>query len=797
MNKQLSLAVAALAVCVLHFASANAQQPPASADAAAASGTSDTSTGLEEVVVTAQRREETAQRAAISISTVSGAEIAEANVTRPGGLTQLVPALQIADDTGPYSIFYLRGVGSFAANALSDSAVAFNFDNVFVGRPSSTAGFFYDLQRVEVLNGPQGTLYGRNATGGAINVISNQPVAGQWVADASAEYGNYSYFRTDEVLNAPLGDTAAVRVAFFHAQHNGYLNDGTDDEDDTGGRISFKITPTDALNILVVGDYFKQEGLGVGSTVIGMSAPFPGPTFSPSDRFGLFSPEASSFLEGQPNELNGRTFAPFPNQDTQNNSYWGISSTINWTTPIGDLTVIPAYRDSKIDYISYAPGFQLREIGEDKQTSFEARLASNDEHAIRYLIGVFYYDEPNNVPNFDVNQQADTSFQTIDTDTVSRAVFGRLTYAFTPAIRITGGARYTQEDKDFSGSLASNDRICAFGFLGCPTAALFPYTSFMPAPPSPFGPFGPVLSPDGTFTTLSTIDRTGANQESASYSRVTWRAGADWDITEHNLLYASVETGFKAGGFFFTSDNGYYKPETIRAYTLGSKNRFLDNKLQLNLEVYYWKYTDQQISHLGLDSQGTIIFPTENVGSATYKGAELALQARPLQNTLLSADVQYNDGVYDSFIYHTPNSNGGAGNGTGCPNIGAPTLTYTVNCSGMRPPYAPLWTIAASAQQTVPLPNGATLIGNVRVHYQSDTLTALDFLPAEMQGGYALTDFEFRYSAQQDRYFVAAYVNNAFDKTALSFSYPVPLSFFVVGALQPPRTYGVRAGVHF
>lgn len=773
---------------------AHSQQSGASG---AGPGAADTSGGLEEIVVTAQRREESSQRAAIAMSTISGASLADANVTTPAGLTSLVPALQVTNNAGPYSLFFLRGVGSFTGNALSDSAVAFNVDNVYIGRPSSTSGFFYDLDRVEVLNGPQGTLYGRNATGGAINVITKQPVLGQWGTDATLQYGNYSAFRADGVLNAPLGDNAAVRAAVFHVQHNGYMNDGTDDQHDTGGRLTFRFVPYDGLEIQLVGDYFKQGGDGAGATVSGMSGPFPGPAFGISDRYGLFSPQVAAFLAGQPNVLNGRTFGPFPNMDYQDNRYWGVSSTINWTIPIGTVTIIPAYRSSQLNFLSFEPGFQLREQADDRQTSFEAHLASNDQYAIRYLLGVFYYDEPDRIDNFDVNQQADTSFQSYEQDTVSRAVFGRLTYAFTPAFRATGGVRYTKEDKDFNGLLNANNRICAAGFLGCPNAALFPYTSFTTVPPSMFGPFGPVLSPDGTFTTLSTINKEGANAESATYSKVTWHAGLDFDLTDHNLLYASVETGFKAGGFFFSSDNGTYQPENIKAYTLGSKNRFLDNKLQLNLELYYWKYTDQQISHLGLDSHDIIIFPTENVGSSTFKGVEVELQARPLLNTLLSADVQYNDGVYDSFVYHTPNSNGGASNGTGCPNGAAPAQTYTVNCSGMRPPYAPLWTIVATAQQTIPLANGAKLVGKARVHYQTDTLTALDFLPAEIQSGYALTDFDLTYSTESDHYFVTAYVNNAFDKAAVNTSFAVPLSFFVAGSLQPPRTYGVRVGVHF
>src|SRR5579872_6424878 len=527
MNKALGrITGLALGAFIAH-ATALAQQPTAPGSAESATATD----ALQEIVVTAQRREESAQHAAIAISTVGAADIAEANVTTPGGLTELVPALQISDQTGPYSTFYVRGVGSFAANALSDSAVAFNFDNVYIGRVSSTSGFFYDLERVEVLKGPQCTLYGRNATGGAINVISHQPDLGRFDIDASAEYGNYSYFRVEGAVNIPIGDVAAARLAVFHVRHNGYLSDGTDDQDDTGGRLSFRVAPSETFNVSIVGDYFKQGGAGPGSTVTGTLSPFAAaPNFSVSDRVGLLSPAGAAFLAAQPDVLNGRTFAPFPDITSLDDRFWGVSATVNWITPIGTVTVIPAYRDSSLSWQSFGPGFYLREIGDDKQTSFEARVASDDHAALRYVVGLFYYDENNHVPDFDVNQQADTSFQAIDTDTVSRAVYGRLTYALTPQVRFTGGVRYTKENKDFSGTLASNVRICVIPFpIGCPNAALYPYNSFTPLPPF----FIP--GPDGTIQTLNTIDRTGANEESASYSRVTWHAGADWDVTDHNL----------------------------------------------------------------------------------------------------------------------------------------------------------------------------------------------------------------------------------------------------------------------
>jgi iron complex outermembrane recepter protein len=772
----------ALMLCALAAPIATAQQAPAPAPKTQSSE-------LEEVVVTAQRRAEDAQHAAIAISTVSGDALADANVTRPGALTQLVPSLQVADETGPYSGFYARGVGNFAANSFTDPALTFNVDGVTVVR-SGTSGFFYDLERVEVLKGPQGTLYGRNATGGAINVITKAPVFNEFAADAALEYGNYSTSREDVVLNFPIGQASAMRVAAFHSQHNGYMSDGSDDEDGTGGRLSYSIKLTDALDIGLVADYFRQGGIAAGSTIIGTTSAFVGaPTFRPSDRFGLFSPQVSAFLASQPDFLNGSTFVPFQNVSHEDNRFWGAAATVNWKTPIGTLTVIPAYRSSQLDYTSFAVGVMLREVNDDKQTSLEVRLTSDSNQRLRYVFGVFYLDDPNKVPRFDVNQQAVATFQSYSLNTVSHAAFSSLTFDVTPSARVTGGVRYTKDDKDFNGALAANTVVCTvqtpFG-PSCPNAGVLPYTQLSPVPPVFF-------NPNGTITLLSTLN----NSQGASYSKVTWRAGADWDLTDRNLLYASVETGFKSGGFFFSSDYDVFRPESITAYTVGSKNRFLENRLQLNLELFYWKYRDQQINHLSLDSQNHVIFPTENVGLATFKGVEIDLQARPLRNTLLSADVQFEDGVYDSFVYHTPNQNGGFGNGTGCPNGAAPGVTYTVDCSGMTPPFTPRWTIGAGLQQTIPLPDDSKLVGSARVHYQSGTLTALEFLPVEQQAGYSIWDFDLTYAARHDRLTVGAYVNNAFNKTALNFSFPTPFSGFASGILQRPRTYGIRAGVHF
>jgi len=155
------------------------------------------------------------------------------------------------------------------------------------------------------------------------------------------------------------------------------------------------------------------------------------------------------------------------------------------------------------------------------------------------------------------------------------------------------------------------------------------------------------------------------------------------------------------------------------------------------------------------------------------------------------------DAEYDDFVYTKPNFNGGFGNGTGCPNVGVPGPFYTVDCSGERPPNAPEWTINVGAQQTFTLGSGASIVGSVRAHYQTETLTGLEFTADEMQDSYTTLDALLTYSSAADRFSVSAFVNNATDETVKSEAFPAPFSLFTTAILRPPRTYGMRIGVRF
>ena len=177
---------------------------------------------LQEILVTAQRRQESVQTAALPVSALSAEQLANSGASKVQDLTQLIPALQVSQAAGPYPLYFLRGVGNFNGNSLSDAAVALSVDGVYVARPSSTVGMFYDLDRVEVLKGPQGTLYGRNATGGAINVITRKPTD-EFGADASIDVGNYNLVKVDADLNLPLSDKVAARFAAQSIDRHGFL----------------------------------------------------------------------------------------------------------------------------------------------------------------------------------------------------------------------------------------------------------------------------------------------------------------------------------------------------------------------------------------------------------------------------------------------------------------------------------------------------------------------------------------------------------------------------------------------
>ncbi|MFV0645450.1 MAG: TonB-dependent receptor, partial [Sphingomonadaceae bacterium] len=226
--------------------------------------------GLTVITVTAQRREETLQDAAIPINAASGEDLVKSGVADATALNKVAPSLYVSSGGGANAGFFVRGVGNFTNNGYTAPAVAFNIDGVYIGRVSSTLASFLDVDRVEVLKGPQGTLYGRNATGGAINVIPKKPVLGALEGNISGQYGNYDALELTGAVNLPMGEQVAARLAASYSKRDGYFDDNTWRSKDLALRAQVYAELSDAVNIRLSMDYSTQKGTVSGVNIDGI-----------------------------------------------------------------------------------------------------------------------------------------------------------------------------------------------------------------------------------------------------------------------------------------------------------------------------------------------------------------------------------------------------------------------------------------------------------------------------------------------------------------------------------------------
>lgn len=723
---------------------AHAQSAPATTSAApdTPANAQGESIGLEEIVVTAQRREESLQRAAVSVTAVSGAALLTRGVTTAAALTQVAPALQVSPAAGPYTVFTIRSVSNFGGNAFSDPAIAVNLSGVYLATPTAVQGLFYDLERVEVLKGPQGTLYGRNATGGAINIIPQRARIGDSSALINLEVGNYSRVAASGAVNLPLSERSALRAAFQVLNRNGFFSDGTEDEEGQAARLSYRFQPSSDVTIDIVGDYTHQGGRGGGATVrkrCGASTCFVGdPWTSLSEQDAAYAP-----------------LAPQSERQFINSDYYGLLANAEIRTGIGTLTLIPAYRRSNIHYNSTQAGFQILERQKPEQISMEARLASPTGNRIGWLLGGYYLHTSATARSNTESAAARTySDQLIDTSGTTAAGFGQLTLAVTPAFRLTGGLRYTWERKR-----SDSERYTVRNVPG-------------PDPVIPVVPVGPPAF---------IVD------QSLTFDAVTWRAGVEFDAGRQSLIYGNVGTGFKAGGFFLGPPGANtYDPEKVTAYTIGTKNRFFDNRFQLNAEAFLLDYHDQQLGYVKLIPPAVVLV-TENIGQVRTKGVEVEAELLVARNTRLGLQAQYLDAKVKELIYNTI-----------APPAASSQCRITgtiVDCSGLRALRSPKWVFGASFEQRFPLASGDSIIANLFTRYESGRELDISYIPETRVGGSTRTDAVLTYQFADKRVSISAFINNIEDKAVISNATPNPsysANGVVAATLRAPRTFGLR-----
>ncbi|MBD8637903.1 TonB-dependent receptor [Sphingomonas sp. CFBP 13733] len=739
-------------------ATAQAQQtppseaPPAPIEAtptdgaATTAGTAQDDAGqLGDIIVTAQKRATGIQDTPIAMRAFDGDQLIKSGVGDLNGLTRLAPDLNLTTET-LFTRISIRGVGSQDVSETADGALTINIDGEYINRPVALNAALFDLERVEILRGPQGTLYGRNSTAGALNVIAAKPLLGDVSGFATVGYGNYDSKTAQAAVNLPLGDKVAVRIAGLHSDHDGYTNNAPGGKGDTGNsdalRASIYAEPFDRLKLYLAGEYVDVNQSAPSQFGVQVSATSPGLVTLPS----------GAIVPSQFKPTFDRDSYPLADVGFFRTKQYAVRGRADLDLDFATLSYIGGYRDVNVSsrqplngYVPAVFTYYNNRIDSDTQ-SHEIRLAGGKEGAFIWQAGGFYYKESQDIarglflPQAGPNGSFLNFFYRPYVDSTSKAAFGQATYWVLPdTLSLTGGIRYTDDQK--------RARYDNYGFQ---------FNS------------GPTPPADGSTGAVTTFPR----QDS---SKVTWNAGVDFKAARDNLLYAKVSTGYKGGGF----DNvGDYAPETLTAYEIGSKNRFADRTVEFNVSAFYYKYTNQQVQVL-LDT---------SVGARTLNAGKSRIWGIETDSTFVLSDrdrahltFNYLDAKFTDFPGAVSGLNG----------------TFPIDLTGNTPPQAPKVTIAVGYDHTFPIGDGKLVASGFSRFKSQYFLTPFNW-EAERQQAYTQTDLSLEYSAPGDRFSIQGFVRN------LENERPLGYGFFTGGGINvynfsfgAPRTYGAQATIKF
>jgi iron complex outermembrane receptor protein len=383
---------------------------------------SQTNAEAREIIVTAQRRAESVQNIPIAISVVSGDDLRKTNVTSSEEILRSLPSVEIRK-APPGASIYIRGIATQQGGGEMDPGISFSVDGVYNPFTESSSMSFYDVERIEVLKGPQGTLYGRNAIAGAVNVITKSPELGKFGGFVQAGIGNYDYVGLTGALNVPLGDTLALRVAADYQDNNGYLNLGGDDVHVYSGRAKLLWEASSKVRVELRAEYGDFDTNG--------NAP------------AIYPLRADPWTQ----------YPTAPNVPSQTAWLAGGSMQVDVDLDFATLIYIPAYKRKKFSSATDSGNSFIRSYIYDEQHTQELRLASNQSTPLSWIIGGYYYRG--------INETGLNFFTTIDQHvvTTSYAVFGQTTYSVTDGVRLTGGLRYTKDKKSEDGVNTLGGRV--------------------------------------------------------------------------------------------------------------------------------------------------------------------------------------------------------------------------------------------------------------------------------------------------------------------------------------------------
>ncbi len=706
----------------MHGASAQSAASSSNPPIPAAASSGGEAPAIEEIVVTAEKHSENLQQAPAAITVVSGEVLAARGFQDIRDATVPFPSVEFSP-LGSITHLYIRGIGAEQDRANIDPLVVMSQDGVNLPR-EITGNNLFDIASIESLPGPQSTLYGNSSAGGAVSITNNRPV-NSFMSSAAVEGGNYGFVHATAVENIPVSDALAVRGAFDYARHDGYYAEGSDAEDEFGGRVSALYKPTDDVSAYLWGSYNHTAGApaaAVGFTANGVPAnprnPWSNNSCAPTGAgFPLGANPACDPLYGG---------APTQPSDTQI-----VSGELQWRLDGVTLFMTPSYLYDQQSILQYFGPFPNAQHIWDHQWSDELKAVSDSGGPLKWLAGLYWYKD-SQYQFFNLNGSAGNP--AVRNNETTYAAYGQATYAIQDWLRVTGGLRYSSNEKDGYGcncTAGDNEGIY--------------------------------------FTSRHTTPS------------VDWKVGLDADIAPRSMAYATVQTGYDNGTYNYYNTSGLLGPQNagpsplvpatrLLAYTVGIKNRFFGGTLQVNDEAYYYDYKNLLVAPFDSNPAhfGNAFYAAEK--TAIY-GDELDVLFFATPADQLSANLGLLHAAAVNFV------------------VGDPAVNY----DGYQLVDSPTVTLNVGYQHTFDLSDGANVAFSANTHYESGYWTTFNHYAASHQGAFTNTDITLTYTSADGRWSASLWTKNVEDSAVIGIGGQVGAGALQsIGVLRPPRTFGVR-----
>lgn len=758
-----------------------------------------TDDNMQEIIVTATKTATVASKTPVALSVFTGDQLSKAGAVSVADLRNLAPSVEIGSASQGAAIA-IRGIGSTDPTSKGSQGVVFNLDGIPFGRPQVMGLAFFDLERVEVLRGPQGTLYGRSATAGVINLITAKPKH-DFQAAAAIEFGNFATRRADAMVNVPVGNAFALRASVNYNKRDGYLypilvnaaltpnvlpnQRNQSDEDSWSARISGLAELGDKGNIVLTGTFGHIGGTGDVSNGALYNRVT---TRDGADARKVYYNPYAGGLDDDYTIINGElNYDLGPVHFTYDGGHLNFRASDNKFASTND----PAANGNAFLFTLYQ--------GKITVDSHEVRLSNANAGALTWVVGGNIWQEKIDEkdgnwkvdlgPNCPVGTVASSCIEPNPhivgpTTHKSKSLFGQATYEVADGLKVTAGLRYTWDEMDRDATLAVGGTADTF------------------------------TNQAGSVCTIDTYCIGTPNVGMSKTSKLTWRAGVDYQITPSQLIYASVATGYKAGGFndldpTTTSRSAApYEPEELVAYEVGFKGRIADG-LRFNSSAYYYNYSKYQLTG------STFLTPNITGGPPAVL---IYTVASPAKAYGWENELNWEPTANDTLQLTTTVAGGEYGKGT---NVGF-IYNARVDFSGKRLDRLPRFTASLAYEHRIQLANGGHISVGINEKYNSGYYvtdfagtgfpfgTIYDVAPAQYkQTHFTRTDLTLGYTSANGKLTVMAYVRNLEDDlqllgppTTIAANTPANgMGNLTTDAttvrISAPRTFGVRLGMKY